>query len=154
MKYLKPFNESLRDKMSGKSKEDINKSLGNISSKDKLDIALEEGILWIVKEIIVKESHNNWKGHSLRYAALNGYYDIVEYLIGIGTPVNYNNDIAIRLSCKNGWVDIIKLLLKNGADVTVKDFECYNDIPYNTDEIIELLDKSLKDRNIIHKKEN
>lgn len=48
--------------------------------------------------------------HALRWAAANGYVDIVKLLIPISNP-NANNNEALKSAMENGHVEVVKLLI-------------------------------------------
>jgi len=88
MKYLKSYNESLRDKMVGKSDNDILKNSEKLSPSKKLLSGCIHGVLQLVKQSI-KE----------------------------GADIHSNNEMPLRLSIENGHIIIVKYLIDNGADV-------------------------------------
>lgn len=55
----------------------------------------------------------------LFWAAVNGYTDIVEYLLSIGANIHADNDCALRYAALNGKLDVVKLLVNKGADIHV-----------------------------------
>lgn len=80
-------NESLRDKMVGKSKDEIKKKLGKTTPQDKLFYGVVHSIPWIVK-IALEE----------------------------GADVHVGGDAPLDKACTLGDIEIIKLLLAYGAD--------------------------------------
>lgn len=60
----------------------------------------------------------------LHLAALNGHYQIAEYLIQKGADiklVNKKNQNALMLACSQGHVKVAHFLITNGASVDQKD---------------------------------
>jgi len=51
------------------------------------------------------------------YCARKGFFSIIKYLIDF-VDVNYENDYALRWSAYYGHYEIVKLLLKHGANVS------------------------------------
>ena len=60
---------------------------------------------------------------ALRYAASEGYLNIVKYLIERGSDVHAFNDKALRWAVFNGHLNIVKYLVEHGADVYVNNEE-------------------------------
>ena len=60
-----------------------------------------------------------YKYHNMRLmkAAEKGNIDIVKFMIKEGADVHAYNDYAIKWSSENGHTEIVKLLLENGADI-------------------------------------
>jgi len=88
MKYLQSYNESLRDKMTPKSKEEIDDKLKNYSSGDKLLMACSKGLLWLVKDITESGYDINRAGsYALELAIVKGHHDIVHYLVDQGSYI-------------------------------------------------------------------
>jgi hypothetical protein len=88
MKYLKSYNESIRSKMIGKSEDDIKILFKKLTPNQKLVRAAEYGILWALKEAIEE-----------------------------GANIDYNNGSALRLACLKKQIEIIKILIDNGANI-------------------------------------
>ena len=55
--------------------------------------------------------------YALRFAAKNGYHNIVKLLIKHGADIHAENDYALRWAAENGHYGTVKLLLKHGADI-------------------------------------
>jgi len=92
------INESLKDILQPKSKEQIIKDLNELSIEEK-------------KSLLIN-------------AAYYGRKDFVELLIKAGTDVNVRTSYgwsALIYAATNGSKDIVELLLKAGADVNTKD---------------------------------
>ena len=54
---------------------------------------------------------------ALRWASENGHVEIVKLLLKRGANVHAENDYALRWASVNGHIKVIELLLNNGADV-------------------------------------
>jgi ankyrin repeat protein len=127
VKYLKSYNESLRDKMKPKSDEDILKELGDLSPENILLQSAENNYIKGVKIALDKGADINYKDNigwtALLHATFYGYKDIVELLLKNGADINIKNNggnTALIIASKFNHKNIIKLLLKNGADVNIK----------------------------------
>ena len=87
--------ESIESYLEPKSDKDIVNSLSNLS-KDKLSMKLID-------------------------AVENDLIDIVQYLIGAGADVNYNNGATpLYMAAYYGHEQIVKMLIEAGADINVK----------------------------------
>jgi len=117
MKYLKSYNESLRDKMIPKSKEEIEKAMKKLPRNDRFNKYLE----WEEWDKI-KKMVNGFRGLSqnqldkiLQKAASVGEFDMVKLSIKKGADVNYFNGTAIRGASLGGYFVIVKYLLSKGS---------------------------------------
>lgn len=120
------YNESLRDKMTPKSEEDIKKDVGKLKPEDQLIQASMGGSLSLVKDAI--KSGVKKDEYALVNASINGHTDIVEYLIDdAGYDVHYHDDLPLRYAIANGRMEVVKVLLDRGADI-----HFHNENPLNT----------------------
>lgn len=124
MKYLKRYrelSEGLKDKMIGKSFDDVKELLKGLSLENLLIKSAEHGYLEGVKRAINRGVFINYNDNlALKFAARNGHYDIVKLLLDVGADSNDINEPLI-LASHGGYVDVIKLLLDAGADPDVSD---------------------------------
>ncbi|XP_076379268.1 ankyrin repeat domain-containing protein 40 [Megalopta genalis] len=87
-------------------------------------------------------------GERLRKAASVGDTDAVKELLNLGVDVNaqhiHNGWTALHWACKNGYVDVAALLLKNGADKNIRsDFGETPKFLCSNPQILKLLDTSV-----------
>ena len=54
-------------------------------------------------------------------AVYHGNYEVVKLLIEEGADVTVDDNLSIRLAVKYGYTNIVKLLIEAGADVNVHD---------------------------------
>ena len=118
LKKYNQFNESVRDKMTPKSEEEIIAAVGNLSPVKKLLKGLELGYPWLVKqgiddamehrERIVNESH-------LAKAILNGDMNVIRMMVEAGIQ-GINSQYIVRCLCDKGNVEMTKYLLANGIN--------------------------------------
>ena len=47
----------------------------------------------------------------------NGHLDIIKYLIKQGANIHTNDDFALRYNASKGHLNIVKYLIKNGANI-------------------------------------
>ncbi|AGF85591.1 repeat protein [Moumouvirus goulette] len=58
---------------------------------------------------------------SLRWAARNGFYNIVEYLLNHGSNPQVLDNEPLILACEYGFFDIVKLLISRGSNVSARE---------------------------------
>ena len=75
------------------------------------------GLEDIVKGLVMKNGWSNEYSNTIEFAAMNGYINIVKFILGMGADVNAKN--ALRHACSRGHTEIVKLLLDRGEDVNV-----------------------------------
>lgn len=122
MKYLKTYNESLRDKMQPKSDEEIWNSLIKLSPEEMLIQSAANNYIKGVKYCLnlnVDPSYNN--NLALEEAELNNNYEIIKLLLN-DKKIDLSNfnmlDLLIKLinyHDENDIYDIVKLFLKNNT---------------------------------------
>lgn len=56
-------------------------------------------------------------GRAVRWAAQNGYLEIVKYLHENGADITADNDYAVRAAAEEGHLEVVKYLHENGADI-------------------------------------
>lgn len=88
MKYIKPYNESVKDYLKPKNEEEIRKSIEGLSPKEQMNKACKFGLYWLVKELIDK-----------------GY--------NVKANIFKTSDMMTNV-IKNNNLDILKLLVENG----------------------------------------
>ncbi|AVL94569.1 ankyrin repeat protein [Moumouvirus australiensis] len=57
----------------------------------------------------------------LRWAARNGYFNIVEYLLNKGANCQALDNEALISACENGFFDVVKLLVSKGSDIQARE---------------------------------
>lgn len=110
--------ESVRDKMTPKSKEDIERSLNTLPLvKDRLVIADRLGI----KYDIMKNSYSVSANEFLKLSVERHLLDGVKEAVLRGSHRSY----AMRLCAEHGFYDGVKWLLENGANPYANDSEAF-----------------------------
>lgn len=61
--------------------------------------------------------------HIVCHAADHGRYEVVKFLIENNVNINANSNCATRIACKNGNIEMLKLLIAHGGNP----FDSYND---------------------------
>ena len=84
-----------------KTEEEIQVSLKNLSLREALEIGIEQNILWLVKDILAKGININEKWDR-QTSDINGKW--------------YYQTSALRIAVLNRNMEMVKLLLENGAD--------------------------------------
>jgi hypothetical protein len=128
MKYLKTYNESLRDKMKPKSDKEILKDLGNLSPDEMLIKSTEHNFLKGVQKSLERGADvncvNKYTNTPLLIACWKNYFDIIKFLLENGANVNCQNlhgetplfMIIYRSDSFEEQFSSVELLLKYGAD--------------------------------------
>jgi len=114
----KLVNESIKH-LTPRSEEELQAIFKNLSPEEKFKTGIEQGITWIVKDAIAAGATNIHYGDDwpLKNACDNGYYEITKLLIDNGANVHHFSDYALRHASFHGYYKIVKLLLDAGADV-------------------------------------
>lgn len=111
----------------------INVNLANKSGENPLMMAAFDGDLATVKMLVVeKKAAVNKTGWSpIHYAATNGHLQIVQFLMANGALVNAlspSETTPLMMSIGSGNEQLIKHLLDNGADLSMRNHEGYTAI--------------------------
>jgi ankyrin repeat protein len=105
----------------------ISKFMKEIDEKDTDDNALarcaQRGKLDWVKFLIAAGANIEYNNPvtALRWASLNGHLDVVKEMLKAGADVHSSDDAALYNASCNGHLEIVKELLKAGADVHADD---------------------------------
>ena len=115
----------------------------------------------VVSMLLEKGADVNAKNYrnqtSLWWASMRGFIDIVDMLLEKGADVNVkdltNNSTALLNASSEGFTEIARMLLDNGADVNVTNYDGDTALTVafwkGHEEIVLLLEKSIKDEQII-----
>jgi hypothetical protein len=125
------FNEGVRHLMTGKSEEDILKSLDKLSIKDKFYRSCEYGMFDIIKDMLDNgDITMEWKDDALTNAAWYRRFDVVKFLLDNGVPASQR---AFMFGVRAGNYDIVKLFLDRGVNPYGNDSEAFRmaAMPYN-----------------------
>lgn len=153
MKYLKTYNESLRDKMKPKSDEEILKELGNLSPDEMLLQSINYEYINGVKLAIEKGANINYQGDGEYYTPLMRAIrkvnkEIAELLLKNGADINKKNRYGftnLMVASRIGHKDIVELLIKAGANLNIKNKNGWTALRYASEkghkEIVEILKK-------------
>lgn len=125
-KFDKYINESVRDKMTPKSEDDIIKALQGLDQYQRMYKAIEHGILSLVEQIIENgiDLKKNVGGGTpagdsfVDNAVQYGKLDILKYLLDNGCDLDNSEDHQLGISIEKGYYDIAKFLVNEyGASV-------------------------------------
>lgn len=153
MKYLITYNESLRDKMTGVSDEDVKKSLMDKPFGVKLNRSIEYGYLDMIKQAIDEKWWDDPDGKKkkellkdiLTNALYYGQLNIIKYMVDdLKMRINNRKGKALKQACYNGYLDVVKYFIEEKRfDININNNEALRDaIRYNHPELIKyLLDK-------------
>jgi len=122
IKKFNTYNESIRDMMKPKSKEEVEKAIGNLVPNAKLISAAENGIDWIIQKALDEGADiHHQEDLALKSACDNGHEKSAKILLDNGADIHTNKDsVLLYASWKNNY-NIIKLLLEYGADIHADD---------------------------------
>ncbi|QWE29585.1 ankyrin repeat domain-containing protein [Polynucleobacter sp. AM-7D1] len=110
-----------------------NVNLANKSGENALMMAAFDGDLPTVKMLVLdkKASVNKQGWAPIHYAATNGHLQIVEFLMAHGARVNAfspSETTPLMMAIGSGNEQLIKYLLDNGADLSLRNHEGYTAI--------------------------
>ncbi len=109
------YNESVRDLMKPKSKEEILNKLGDLPPNELLNKSININYLYGVKLALKKGVNPSREdNYAIRSASYHGYTEIVKLLLqDERVDPSAHNNYAIRLASNNGHTEVVKLLLQN-----------------------------------------
>lgn len=143
MKYLKSFNESVKDMMTPKPIDEIRKSLKNLSSEEKLKTGCIKGLIWLVKDALDEGVDVHWDNdHALAFASGNGHIEIVKLLLSVGADANRvlnrnNHDLLWAIDRHKEIKKLLKQYSKKKVNESVKDMMT----PKSTEDIKKVIEK-------------
>lgn len=110
-----------------------NVNLANKSGENALMMAAFDGDLPTVKMLVLeKKASVNKRGWApIHYAATNGHLQIVQFLMAHGAKVNAyspSETTPLMMAIGSGNDELIKYLLDNGADLSLRNHEGYTAI--------------------------
>jgi len=145
MKHLKSYNESIRDKMTGKSVEHIEELTSKLPPQEKVSIGIEKQIPWLIEDGIKGgfDIKKDFTGYYLYKAGEVGNVEIIEMLLNNGADIHADNDIVFRRACSLRNLDVIKLLIDRGANIHIYD-DYFLNPQYNWQETIDFIKKHSK----------
>lgn len=109
------YNESLKNKLKGKSDDEVIDKLKNYTPHGQFIMACEHGITSLVKKLLkdgINPATNN--NHGIRLACRFGHTEIVRELLK-DDRINPGvmNDYCIGRASRYGYMEIVKMLMKN-----------------------------------------
>jgi len=134
-------NESIKNLLKPKSKEDIIKDAGNMDPNKLLIRSSEKGFIKGIKLALEKgaDVHTN-NDIPLVYASHYGHTEAVKVLLDNGADVHTHNNTALRYASSAGHTEVVKLLLDHGADVHARNNEALRwASKYGHTEVVKLL---------------
>jgi len=120
MKYLQTYNESLRDKMTPKSKEEILKKIKGLEPEEILKLGADSNTMELI-DIALEEGAdvNHSLAEALLSAAMKGHVDITKKLLQYGADPNLGFKYSIYAIYNK--FEIMKLLIEYGLDINADD---------------------------------
>ena len=105
------YNESLRNKLKGKSEDDILANSKDLSSFGKMEKGCQYGILFLVKQSIEEGLEHFNLSFGFELAAAYGHLEIIKYLLN-NTSLNPNS-LSLIYASDNGHLNVVKFLIKD-----------------------------------------
>ncbi len=90
-----------------------------------LKAACTIGDLERVKELISSKDYEEDKDRALKLVSEYGYLDIVKYLVEQGADIHTCDDYSLRSASCYGHLNIVRYLIENGADIHAEDKYVY-----------------------------
>jgi len=147
MKYLQTYNESIKNVLKPKSKDDLENYSNNLDPNMKILKGCEYGVLWLVKQGIDEGGDPTINHNSPIILAIdNEHIDIIKYLLTIPEvdPSDQYNS-AIWNASDNKNFEIVKLLLLNKKVRTklieTDDLDYFTDIIKDNEWVINIFNK-------------
>ena len=157
IKKFNQYNESLRDKMTPKSDEELAKIFGDMTPDQKVKNGYDNNMVWLSEEGITEGGNPKPFGNYFSKALSNGWIDIVRFMV--------NNEYAdvhdyeksnLRRSADSGNADLVDLLVNEyGCRVGFSMTECLEWIKKGYIDVVKIFiskDQTLKDK--LEKKSN
>jgi len=137
--------ESLRDKMTSKSDEEILNSLKSLDPDRMLvQAAKNKSIEGVKKALKLGADIHYFNNLALQVAIDDENLDIIKYLIDKDADIHMSDDYPLRHSVEVGNTELVKYLLDNGAEPdTMDNYELVIAEENNYTEIIKLLKKKM-----------
>lgn len=137
------LNESVRDRMTPKSEQDILEQSKKWKPWEILEYGASNGLISLVKYAIdMGADVRQFDSYALRLAVSNDYKEIVKLLLKSGADIHTLDDCLIIIACEGGLVDMAKLLIKHGANIHARNNRPMKmAIKKGHDKIIRLLQK-------------
>lgn len=93
--------------------------------------------------------NNDWPA---REAAFRGKHQILEVLLDKGVPTNTGNGALLKLACAEGYLNIVHILVKRKADISINDYEAYRwAIAKERQNIVDYLEPLVKQKKFFDK---
>jgi ankyrin repeat protein len=136
-RYNKFINESLKDKLKGKSEEEVKSKLIGLGPKELLKksakIGYIDGVKSAIKSLfkgnIMKSILINFNKDdldvALEFAIRNNHYEITKYLIENGANPYSEYYDNLQIAVDNDNYDMVKLLIDSGVDVNGNDQDAF-----------------------------
>jgi hypothetical protein len=77
---------------------------------------------WLLEIIIdtgINEVSSKSLDTALRWSSYDGYLEVVKYLVENGADIHANNGYALKYASQHGYLEVVKFLVENGADIHV-----------------------------------
>jgi ankyrin repeat protein len=88
---------------------------------DKTESQIYSASMYNIKDSDLLTNFNNKKNNLLKYATVNGYLEVVRYLIENEADIAIDSNFPLTWAAGLGYLEIVKYLVENGANVCAND---------------------------------
>jgi len=141
MKTFNQYNESIRDKMTPKTKEEMVKLFGDMTPDKKVANGYMYNILSLAKEGIKEGGNPKPFGNFLTNAISRGYIDIVKFMVDNNIEdIHEYESSKVLLAINSGNLELVNLLLNEyNCKVDVTMTECLSWVNKGYIDIVKLI---------------
>jgi len=112
IKKFEHYNESIRDKMTPKTDEEIIKSFGKMTPDQKVKNGYKHNILWLAEKGISEGGNRHPFGNYLSKALYNGWVDAVKFMVENNIDdIHQYEEWGVKIAADSGNANLVDLLI-------------------------------------------